>query len=702
MKKTLAVVLLSIFLPLLGLLTFFTEPASTAPKGDSGTLQKMIVSKGTVSMDLDLARLGAGSLRSKSSSRDQLIFDAQKNSFFTIMVFEGKLRGSIPGSMPIIPRGNAALPGKLGASFDNLVVERSMPTEQYELSLRDGKTGFTFFNIEGHQYSFEPKSGELGIDGGRLLVSKQFALDLGRADLAGTVAGSVSIKATMRAIEVTQLVDGKIISDVMPAIAGPEAGSVPGPDVVVGDVYGLAQFGSSGSLVGLALGTVSCNYGQENLNWFALPNNDHPVIPQNLYRMSGGTLNQERFEQIGQSNVKHAFTALTQNICGLGCNGVGGSHLGSGCSDPYSASLNAGPNLGSRAWINPFSGAFPRGDSVTPPNNHSGHSHNGISHRILTEISDLDPSQNAGATYWAEGQYITPHEYAWCQSNPTECNMYNNVSYRQYSVSGSGSSFSFSPVGSTVREKPAVAEWPGATYVGIEPDPGNDGVAAIAYKVTETSPGVWHYEYAVYNQNLDRAIRSFAVAIGAGSSINNVGFHAPPQQPGWSADGTVGDAGFSSAPWTPVVSGSDVSWTTETYGQNQNANAIRWGTMYNFRFDSTSPPEMRDATVGFFKTGDPVVVQVQAPGGPAAATYSVSGQVMTASGRPLSMVGVEMTDTQGHTVVTFTNGLGYFWMGGIAPGTGYTLQPVAKGYTFDPQVIDISDNVSGMQFLAVP
>jgi hypothetical protein len=137
-------------------------------------------------------------------------------------------------------------------------------------------------------------------------------------------------------------------------------------------VNGLAQFGSSsGTQVGLALGTDSCNAGVENLNWFALPNNDHPVIPQNLYRMSGGTLNNDRFEQIGQSNVKHAFTALTLNLCGFGCNGIGGSQLGSGCSDPYSAGLNSGPNLGSRAWINPFTGFYPRGDSGTSPNSHS-------------------------------------------------------------------------------------------------------------------------------------------------------------------------------------------------------------------------------------------------------------------------------------------------------------------------------------------
>ena len=31
------------------------------------------------------------------------------------------------------------------------------------------------------------------------------------------------------------------------------------------------------------------------------------------------------------------------------------------------------------------------------------------------------------------------------------------------------------------------------------------------------------------------------------------------------------------------------------------ANAIRWGTMYNFRFDADMPPQERFATIGLFK-----------------------------------------------------------------------------------------------------
>ena len=88
--------------------------------------------------------------------------------------------------------------------------------------------------------------------------------------------------------------------------------------------------------------------------------------------------------------------------------------------------------------------------------------------------------------------------------------MYNNASYRQFSVAGT-TSFTFSPIGSTVRMTPAINAWPGATIRTIEPAPGVDGRAFLAYKVTGPVAGLYHYEYAIYNQNLDRGIQSFSV-----------------------------------------------------------------------------------------------------------------------------------------------------------------------------------------------
>jgi hypothetical protein len=700
MLKTISVALLPLlFLFSNGSGNLLTRPNQTGPGGNTGTLEKMIVASGSVAMELNLNRLnGTGAKDSRSSG---LRFDVEANSFFTVLVFNGELRGPLPSAMGLIPQNSVALPAKLNASYQQLVIENMSWGGPFELVVRDGKTGFVFFNIEGHTFDYDANGHLLNIQMGRMLLSKEFAAELGRPSDAGSVVGQISISATMRPIEISQIVDGDVKSDVMPSIRNPESGSTPGPDVIVGDLSGLAQFGSSsGTQVGLAVGTDSCNFGVENLHWFQTPDNDHPVIPQNLYRMSGGATNDERFEQIGQSNVKHAFTALTNNICNLGCNGVGGANLGSGCSDPYSAGLNAGPNLGSRAWINPFTGAYPRGDSATPPNSHTGHTHTGPSHRILTEINDLIPAMNPGATYYAESQYVTPHEYVWCQSHAGQCNMYNNVSYRKYSVTNSASPFTFASAGSTVRTKAAINAWTGATLAGIEPDPGNDGIGMVGYKVTNPSPGVWHYEYAVYNQNIDRAIQSFSVPLGAGVTLSNIGFHAPPQQPGWAADGTVGNAGFSSTPWAQSQAGGAMTWSSETFAVNQNANAIRWGTLYNFRFDSNRPPTAMNATVGFFKTGAPITVQIQGPS--PLASVSVSGRVTNSTGRAVYLAQVSITDASNNTRIAITNPFGYYSFSNVAAGATYTISVRAKRYTFTPQMMLVNNNLTNVDFVAGP
>src|SRR5438093_8609614 len=523
-------------------------------QGQTSTLQKMIVENGSITMELDLNGLnGSSSLVARPIT---LHFAAAANSLFTILVFNDLLRGLEPGSIALAPTrvnvpGYNNLPVGLAASLKQLIIEKLPSDQPFDLTVRDGKTGSTFFNIDGHQYNYDANAQLLSIPGGTLRVSKEFANALGHPSEAGAPGGKMSLGAVMQPIEVQTLVNGEIKSVTMPPLhgaLGPRTPTlVPGPDVIVGDLPQVLQGGNDtvNHLVGLGVGTTSCNNGDQPLDWFQFSNTDHPYIPQNLYRMSGGTNNNDRFEQIGQSWGKHAFLALEGDACSFGCNTSGcttGSHLCPGCSDPYSASLNYGQTgIGSRAWVNPFTGVFP-----STANNHSGHNHTGTSHRVTVASSDLNPAQNTGATYYAEAAYITPHEYSWCQSHPGQCNMYNNGSYRQFTVSGSGDNYSFSPVGSTVRMKPAIMAWAdaGAAVQQVQPDPGNDGFWLMGYRVTNPTTGVWHYEYALYNQNLDRGIQTFSVPLGPGVNISNIGFHAPPQEPGWANDCTFNNQGY--------------------------------------------------------------------------------------------------------------------------------------------------------------
>jgi hypothetical protein len=605
------------------------ESSQKTAAAATGTLQKMIVENGSVTMDLDLNRLNASTLQ-RFNDLTALHFATGANSFFPVLVFNNQLRGPIPGSMALIPQNSVAgigdagvnaprysLPAALGASLKQLAVEKLPSGQGTDLAVRDSNTGFTFFNIQGHQYDYDPAAQSLAITNGKLVVSKEFAQALGRPSDAGAVVGTISIGAAMQSIEITQVANGQPQSVSMPpmqhAVTPNTPALVPGPDVIVGDIEDVDQQGNNATQVGLAIGTDSCNNGQEPIDWFALPQTDHPFIPQNLYRMSGGADNNERLEQIGQSWGKHAFLALEDFVCGT-CDTSGcqtGSHLCPGCSDPYVSGLNGDQDqIGSRAWVNPFTGSFP-----STANDHSGHNHDGVSHRILTNMTDLVPAGNPGATYYGEAAYITPHEYAWCQTHPGECNMFNNFSYKKFTVSGGPTNFIFNQAGNTVRMQAAIQAWAdtGATVTQVEPDPGNDGIFFVGYKVTGPNAGVWHYEYAIFNMNLDRAIQSFSVFFGFPVPLNNVEFHAPPQHPGWPHDGTVGDAGYSSTPWTFEDQGSAGTWSTETFAQNPNANAIRWATLYNFRFDSTAAPVPSEATISFFKTGSPITVDVVGP-----------------------------------------------------------------------------------------
>jgi hypothetical protein len=428
-------------LPLL-LLGSAGNSAPQVSEAQTGTLEKMIVANGNVAMDLDLNRLNGTASPTKEVKLETLRFQAGPNSFFTVLVFDNVLRGPDAGSIGLVPGNPATLPEELQSSLNQLVIEKLPADAAFDLAVRDGKTGFVFFNVEGNLYEYEAAAHLLSIKDGRLLISEEFARKLGRPSEAGSTVGRIAITTTMYPIEVTTVVNGAVQSMVLPRRSGsPNAPDfVAGPDVIVGDLSGVGQFGSSGNLVGLAVGTTSCNNGDQNLNWFSFPNTDHPVIPQNFYRMSGGAHDDERFEQIGQSWVKHAATAASGNECGFGCNGVAGTQLGVGCSDPYIAGLNAGQGtLGSRAWVNPFTGAFP-----SNARDHTGH--NDVSstptHRVLVQMSDLDTTMNPGATYYAEAQYVTPHEYAWCQAHAGQCNMYNNASYRRFNVSGT-TNFSF-------------------------------------------------------------------------------------------------------------------------------------------------------------------------------------------------------------------------------------------------------------------
>ncbi|MGB0716889.1 MAG: hypothetical protein ACPGXK_13485, partial [Phycisphaerae bacterium] len=89
-----------------------------------------------------------------------------------------------------------------------------------------------------------------------------------------------------------------------------------GPDMTFCQLFGLEQFGRTAGFVGMALATTSWNIGTEPLVWFANPDVRHPFIVSNVFRLEN-----DRFEQIGQSWVKHGFCAVDNEQCSTSCQG---------------------------------------------------------------------------------------------------------------------------------------------------------------------------------------------------------------------------------------------------------------------------------------------------------------------------------------------------------------------------------------------
>ncbi len=436
-------------------------------------------------------------------------------------------------------------------------------------------------------------------------ISPGLAALLGQPDLAGVTLGMASLNGTTndgRAGEGKGLVVRDEANSQVEHTSPNGGVAAPGPDMQFCQLYGLQQFGRAGDIVGLALATTSWNIGGRDMIWMQNPDVRHPMIVWNLYRLKN-----DRFEQIGMSHVKHGFFALGDTQCGgVGCHyepGHGaGDWLGQNCTDTYNSSLNAGQSgLGPRYEINPWTGGY------TYANSHLsvGHSHNQIQHRCQVHDADLVPAQNVGATYVAEGQYITIDDI-----NPE-----NSIAWKPVTPSGAaGGTFSFgmSSSGTAPNHEPAINAWTGATKTTLAQEvpvvrfSSPDGRCILASKPKDLGGGTWHYEYALYNLDMQRKGRSFFIPLPSGVTATNIGFHAVEHH----------NEPWTNSAWTVTTDSSGITWSTTYSGPLGPAvppntppvlpdNPLRWGMMFNFWFDVDAPPGEITATVGLYEPGTP-------------------------------------------------------------------------------------------------
>jgi len=352
------------------------------------------------------------------------------------------------------------------------------------------------------------------------------------------------------------------------------------PDLIVGSVSMIQKFGTVDGITAYSAGINSCNIGTANLAW-EFETMHHPLIAQQMYRLHDG-----RFEMIGLSWCHHGLCALQQSLCGtcipagVGCP----SALGVGCSNVSSASSTGlQMHLGPRSAVHGTTGEFALPWNVAAPAEPT------IGRRLQVHSDDLDPSRHPGALYFVEVLHVHVDDAAAGAA-------LNNASHRQVVVGAFNDGWNLTFNDLTVVGLPAIHAWqqhdPEVHLATVDVDA--DGRFIAASRAHDNGDGTWSYEYAVMNFNSDRSARSFTVGVPRGAVVTSTGQTIVNHHSG---------EPYSTDPWTIAVTDDSVTWTTSAHADDENANALRWGTMFSFRLVTDAPPRMGSAQIGLFKPG---------------------------------------------------------------------------------------------------
>lgn len=508
-------------------------------------------------------------------------FEVEKGAFHAT----GPLSGHLAHLGTFSIRNNAT--GEVFAFRDFDVVPATQqtaigPTTIFQLS----EVGAApLFDLVHGGIVYDRDSETMRVIGFDIQINSEFAQRLGRPELDGQFIGA-----------------GETMANVL-WTDGAYAGENPGPnpegtcdfrDVALGILSDISYINRDGvyptGVVGLAMATTSCNLGNCDVEWHAPMQEDHPGIAMHLYRETAGVL-----EQIGVSDIKHGFFALSSSQCTPCQNPSNGSFLGVGCSDTYGVGNNSDRN-----WLAPrdewqaypgtwtCNGSHFSGGQNDCVRRHGSSGHGPTDHRLQVTDAELDIAGN----YFFEGLYVVRGDQ----------NRINNYGWRPCTFNRSGNSYNFSDgSGFPVIEGPKILTWGDMQSWGEFP---GNGQIIVSSKVTSMPGNLWAYEYAILNFDSDIDVQSFSVPVGT-STISNIGFHDPNLNDLDSWDATVADG--------------KITWTT-------TANVITYGEMYNFRFTSDAEPADGVADATGTGPGSPVIsVDARIPGFDPASVGELAG-----------------------------------------------------------------------------
>jgi hypothetical protein len=88
--------------------------------------------------------------------------------------------------------------------------------------------------------------------------------------------------------------------------------------------------------------------------------------------------------------------------------------------------------------------------------------------------------------------------------------------------------------------------------------------------------------------------------------------------------------------------------------------------------------------------------------GTTAASVTVAGRVLTANGRGLRGAQVRLTTADGTTRTVMSSALGHYRFADVPAGQTATVQIISKKYGFEPRTVNLSGDVTDVNFIAEP
>jgi len=548
------------------------------------------------------------------------------SSDFTIQVRDGVADPRTPAMGTIRHSGELRIRDLRSGAVQNLggLVLRARPPLSAEsrpeagrgdLQVCDPANDEPVFELRDCMYEFQAAEPRLRTHYMNITVLEGWANRFGRPDLAGWTLGTIEIVATVAR---TESLPAKRVDDRLPleraARTTPAVRTEPNPgtlsparkargapagqnlDVSLGALSGIQQVGHEGvwpdGRTGLSMRTTACNVGDTDVPWLAPMEENHPVIAMALYRQLDG-----RFEQIGVSWLKHGFFAQSNDVCDSCLHHSNGTFLGVGCSDTYGVTNNGDRNyLGPRHEVDPVTarwtcrGSHFAGGEDDCIRRHDGSGHGPTDHRLAVHDADLGRS---GATYFYEADYLVRED----------ADKSNNIGSRRCTMTWNGSVWVFDTPGdgNPLTEGPAIERYGEFRASGSVDE--SDGEYVLAVQTLDVGGGRTRYEYALYNRNSRLGVREFRVPVGTGS-VSGIGFH---------------DRDFDPAnDWQVVLEGGMLAWATDPEEVDPAGNALRYGLLYNFWFETDQPPMPSTALLTMFRPHDPRQFQLAtlAPAGP--------------------------------------------------------------------------------------